>query len=308
MRFWKLAGMQSAQNRGEMIMRNKSFIVGSVVMVLVFLAGAGTAQSQMLHRGMGQQGAQAAIQENIVTLTGTVTAVNLAPGQGMPSITLQENLLGAVTLLIGPYRVLAESKFEIKPTQVLQIKAFPDPRMANAYVATEIRDDKGAVVVLRNAAGMPFNRGGAQGMRGAGAMGRGMMRGAGSMRGMHGGPGMGDCEICTNLDLKARKTLAGTVQSVEMGPGQGMPSFTLSVDGKAIVIIAGPFWALQQADFKISAGDSLSVVAYPSLRQEGSYVAAEILNASTQKSIKLRDENGIPLGMRGRGPMQGSRR
>jgi hypothetical protein len=155
---------------------------------------------------------------------------------------------------------------------------------------------------------MALNRGGAMGMRGAGGMGRGMMRGAGPMRGMHRELGMGDCAICTNLDLKARKTLAGTVQSVEMGPGLGMPSFTLSVAGKAVVIIAGPFWALQQADFKISTGDSLSVVAYPSLQQEGSYVAAEILNASTQKSITLRDENGIPLGMRGRGPMQGGRR
>ena len=225
-----------------------------------------------------------------------------------PSITLQENLLGSVTVLVGPYRVLAESKFEIKPAQVLQVKAFPDPRVANAYVATEIRDDKGAVAVLRSDAGMPLNRGGAWGMRGAGAMGRGMMRGAGPMRGMHGGPGMGDCEICTNLDIKARKTLAGIVQSVEMETGRGMPSFTLSVDGKPVVIIASPFWALQQADFKISAGDSLSVVAYPSLQQEGTFVAAEIINASTQKSLKLRDENGIPTGMRGRGPMQGGRR
>jgi hypothetical protein len=289
-------------------MRNRSFIGGSVVMILAFLAGASTAQSQMLHRGMAQQGMQAAIQEKIVTLTGTVTAVNLAPGQGMPSITLQENLLGSITVLVGPYRVLAESKFEIKPAQVLQVKAFPDPRVANAYVATEIRDDKGAVAVLRSEAGMPLNRGGAWGMRGTGAMGRGMMRSAGPMRGMHGGPGMGDCAICTNLDIKAKKTLAGIVQSVEMGSGLGMPGFTLSVAGKAVVIIASPFWALQQADFKISAGDSLSVVAYPSLQQEGCYVAAEIINATTQKSIKLRDENGIPLGMRGRGPMQGGRR
>ena len=110
-------------------MRNKSFIGGSVAMILVFLVVASTAQSQMLQRGMAQQGAQATVQENIVTLTGTVTAVNLATGQGMPSITLQENVLGSVTVLVGPTRVLAESKFEIKPAQVLQVKAFPDPRL-----------------------------------------------------------------------------------------------------------------------------------------------------------------------------------
>ena len=289
-------------------MRSRKLIGGLVVMGMALLAVAGTAQGQMLHRGMGPQGAQAPVPENIVTLTGTVTAANLAPGQGMPSVTLQENALGAVTVLLGPYRVLAESKFEIKVGQVLQIKAFADSRTAGAYVGTEIRDETGAVAVLRSASGMPLQGGGARGMRGAGAMGRGMMRGAGPMRGMGGGPGMGDCAICTKLDLKAGRTLAGTVQSVDMGPGQGMPNFTLAVDGKATVIIASPYWALQQADFKISVGDSLSVVAYPSLQQEGYYVAAEIVNASTQQSIKLRDENGLPLGSRGRGPMQGVRR
>jgi hypothetical protein len=289
-------------------MRSRLFIGGSVVMVMALLAGVGMAQGQGLHRGMGPQGAQAAVQEDIVTLTGTVTAANLAPGHGMPSITLQDNALGAVTVLVGPYRVLAESKFEIKVGQVLQVKAFVDPRTAGAYVATEIRDETGAVALLRNAAGMPLWSGGARGMRGAGAMGQGMMRGAGPMRGMGGGPGMGDCALCSKLDLKAGRTLAGNVQSVEMGTGQGMPNFTLVVDGKATVIVASPFWALEQADFKISVGDSLSVVAYPSLQHEGYYVAAEIVNASTQQSIKLRDENGLPLGVRGRGLMRGVRR
>jgi len=139
-------------------------------------------------------------------------------------------------------------------------------------------------------------------------MGRGMMRGAGPMRAMGGGPGMGDCAICTKLDLKAVRTLAGIVQNVEMGPGQGLPTFTLLVDGRATAIVASPFWALQQAGFSISVGDSLSVVAYPSLQQEGYFIAAEIVNTTTQQNIKLRDENGIPLGSRGRGPVQGVRR
>jgi len=278
-------------------MSKRLFWGGSAAMALILLAGAALAQGQGPHRGMGTQGSQVPVQENIVTLAGTVSAANLAPGQGMPSITLQDSARGAVTVLLGPYRLLAESKFEIKVGQVLQVKAFPDSRIANAYVATELRDEAGAIVVLRNTAGMPLPGGGPRGMRGAGAMGRGMMRGA--------GPGMGDCSICANLDLKAGKTLAGIVQSVDLGPGQRLPNFTILADGKATTVIASPFWALQQAGFTISAGDSLSVLAYPSLRQEGYYVAAEILNTVTQQSIKLRDENGLPFGARGRGFMHG---
>jgi hypothetical protein len=224
----------------------------------------------------------------------------------MPSVTLQDAALGAVTVYLGPYRTLADSKFEIKTGQVLQVKAFADPRTAGAYAAIELRDGSGAVAVLRNAAGMPLRGGWARGLQGA--MGRGMMRGAGPARAMAGGPGTGDCAICTRLDLKAGRTFAGIVQNVEMGPGQGLPNFTLLADGKATVIVASPFWVLQQADFTVSVGDSLAVFAYPSLQQEGYYVAAEIVNAGTKQSVKLRDENGIPLGSRGRGLMRGIRR
>jgi hypothetical protein len=73
-------------------------------------------------------------------------------------------------------------------------------------------------------------------------------------------------------------------------------------------VAAGPFWAMQQADFNLSQGDRLSVGAYPSPQHQNTWVAATIQNLTTQKSIGLRDENGQPLGMRGRGPMNGIRR
>ena len=138
------------------------------------------------------------------------------------------------------------------------------------------------------------------------------MRGGGMMRGM-GGPGgmrngMGACAACANLDLKAKATLTGTVMSVDMAPGQGFPNFTLQAGDTTYTVAAGPYWALQQADFKISQGDQLSVDAYPSLQHQNAWVAAVIRNNSTQKSIQLRDENGRPLAMRGRGPMNGIQR
>ena len=296
-------------------MRNRILAVGIVVTIVGFLGLAGMAQNQMQHRGMAQQGVQPTVIENVVTLTGKVTAVNVAPGQGMPSIAFQDATLGVVTIMVGPLRVLADSKFEFKVGQELQIKAFPDPRVTQAYVATEITDTTGAVVVLRDSSGMPhaggagMGRGMGSGMgpgamagqgSGRGAMGRGMMHGTGSMQGMQHALG---CENCAGVDLQGKKTLAGVVQSVNMSAGQGLPSFTLLAGNAAVTIMAGPFRVLEQAGFQISQGDTLSVVAYPSLQHEGAFVAAEILNVKTNTVIKLRDENGRPIGMQGRGPM-----
>ncbi len=278
-------------------------ILSGIFMVLLtgIVASSGMAQSRMQQRGVNQSTAAAGA-VNTVTLAGTVTAVNMAPGQGMPTISLQSNT-GTVTIMVGPYRLLADAQFNIQTGQTLEVKAFPDPRTPNAYVAIELKDTStGATVTLRSADGMPQS----------GRGGMGMMRGGGMMRGMGGGEGMrtamAACADCANLDLKAKTTLTGTVLAVDMAAGQGNPNFTLQVGGNSLTVMAGPFWAIQQADFKISQGDQLSVEAYPSLQHQNSWVAAAIQNLSTQKSIQLRDEYGRPLAARGRGPMNGIRR
>lgn len=247
---------------------------------------------------------------DIITLSGVVSAVNLEPGQGMPSITLGSGSI-AVTILIGPHRLLLDNKFEIKLDQFLEVKAFKDPRTGNAFVATEIKDTKsGTTLVLRNASGIPHITGGPGGMRhggpglgvqGSGAMGRGrgMVHDPGDTRGARG------CADCSNLDLSKKTTLVGTVQIVEMAAGQGYPNFTLLLaDKSTVTVVTGPFWALQQANFTIAKGDSLSVVAYPSLQHEGAYVAAEIKNEKTGQNVVLRGENGAPLMPSGRGAMR----
>jgi hypothetical protein len=281
----------------EKVMRNRLFTIGLIVLLAEVLASAGMAQTRMQQRGSGQPITQAAFNADVVTLTGRVTAVSLAPGKGMPSITLLSNA-GEVTIMIGPYRLLMDQKFEIKQNQVLEVKAFQDPRIPNAFVATELKDtNTGSTITLRSAAGMSQSgRGGMGMMRGMGGAGRGMMNRSSA------------CADCANLDLKAKTTFEGTVQDVTMAAGQGFPNFTLKVGNNAFTIATGPYWALQQADFKISKGGYLSVVAYPSLQHENVYVAAAIENLTAQKSIKLRDDNGIPLRMQGRGPMRGIRR
>jgi len=298
-------------------MRRKSFAVGSIVVLAGLLAVAALAQNGMQHQSTAQRTISHINQTDIVNLQGVVTSVNMAPGQGMPSMKL--NVGGTeMTIIIGPYRLLADSKFEITPNKEYAVKAFPDPRVANAYVATEILDvAANTSITLRDAAGMPHAGAGGMGMmngrRGMGAMSGGdptqiphAMRGMGGMRGMH---AMGDCPNCGNLDLKALTPLTGTVQSVSIEAGQGFPNFTLLAgDGKTYTIMAGPYWLLQQNGFTIAANDRLNVTAYPSLNQPGVFAAATIENPATGRIVKLRGEDGMPLVTGGRGPMHAIRK
>ncbi|MBZ5496166.1 MAG: hypothetical protein LAP85_07155 [Acidobacteriia bacterium] len=287
-------------------MRSKTFAVGSIVVIAGLLAIAGLAQNRIPHQGATAPMAHAAAQ-NVVTLAGTVTSVNMAPGRGMPSVVLHTPA-GDFTVLLGPYRLLTNNKFEIKPGDTAQVKAFQDPQTANAYVATEITVN-GSTLVLRDAGGMP-HAGGRMGMQQGGRM-MGMQHNADGtmqgMRGMHAMHGAGTCAYsAANLDLSALTVLEGAVLSVNLGAGQGMPTFVLTSGGKNLTIAACPYHALVKAGFQISAGDVMSVKAYPITNAAGSYVAAELNNLTTSKSLKLRDESGMPLGMQGDCPMKGN--
>jgi len=103
-----------------------------------------------------------------------------------------------------------------------------------------------------------------------------------------------------NIDPANRVLLEGIVESVNIGRGQGFPSFTLmQADGRKATVVASPFWALLDANFKIALGDSMSVLAYPSLRYTDTYIAAELKNLTNGTILTLRDANGVPVGGRG---------
>jgi len=275
-------------------MRKRILIVGTIVLLCGLLAMAALAQNRMQQRGAGQQAAHAsAVKTDPVLLAGTVTATNLAAGQGMPSITLGTGA-GEITILVGPYRLLMANKFEIRTGQALEVKAFQDPRFPNAYAATEIKDvATGSVVTLRDDAGMP-NRG-ARGigmMRGGGTMRGGMMRGGQGMPGGRGMHAMQDTATCTHLQAglneAAKTVLDGTVVSTNLEPGKGSPTFVLASGGTQATVYACPLHLLLQSGFKISAGDHVSVVAYAIPNEAGSFLAAELSNLTTQKILKLR--------------------
>ncbi len=289
-------------------MGHKILQVGSALVLIGLVALTGLAQNRVQHQG-GMQAAVHIAAQDLVTLTGKVSGVSMAPGQGMPSITLQTNS-GPFTIMVGPYRLLADSKLEIKPGQVLEIKAFPDPRLPDTYVAMEVKDTAtGTVAVLRDGTGMPHAAGMGMGMQGGAGM--GPMHGAGGgmgMRGaMHGGQNAGTVpHNPANVDLKSKKVLQGLVAAVNMTSGQGHPTFTLQTASGDVTVAACPYPALLQAGLSISVGDQMSVAAYPFTDTPGTYLAAEINNLTTKKSLKLRDDNGLPLNTpgSGRGPGQ----
>jgi hypothetical protein len=106
------------------------------------------------------------------------------------------------------------------------------------------------------------------------------------------------------LDLAGKMSLDGSVESVSIEPGNGMPSFVMTVGGKKTTVIVSPYWALANAGVEIKVGDQLSLLAFPALQEKDTFVAAEVKNLTSGKSVILRDDNGVPTA--GRGPRHGA--
>ena len=117
-------------------------------------------------------------------------------------------------------------------------------------------------------------------------------------------PAQGVMPSChMQLDLAGKTSVEGTVESVSMAPGQGMPSFVIITGDQKATIIASPYWILANANFEIRVGDKMSVLAFPSLQNKDTYVAADLKNLTTGKYLLLRNEDGMPAG--GFGPRHG---
>ncbi len=119
----------------------------------------------------------------------------------------------------------------------------------------------------------------------------------GGMRGTMPHPGQGMAAQCPlQVDLANKTALEGTVESVNMAPGQGMPTFVLQVGDKKATIVASPYRILANALFEIRVGDRMNVLAFPSTQTQDTFLAAELKNLTTGKTLLLRDDNGLPAG------------
>ena len=96
--------------------------------------------------------------------------------------------------------------------------------------------------------------------------------------------------------------LKGTVETVSMARGMGPAMITLRTDqGQSHTIRLGPVRFLLQKGFNLTAGDLIEVrgvtVGVPAVS-----LAIEVRNFTSQKTIRLRDDNLRPLWARGRQP------
>jgi hypothetical protein len=102
--------------------------------------------------------------EEVVILTGLVAeAQGLTPGGRFPSVKLNTG----ETIMVGPYRVLADAGFEMKQGDAILVRAFPSVRNPGAFIALSIENQtSGTSVVLRGEDGFPAAGARGQGRRG----------------------------------------------------------------------------------------------------------------------------------------------
>ncbi len=89
----------------------------------------------------------------------------------------------------------------------------------------------------------------------------------------------------------------GKIQKVQLTPGQGTPYLEVSAAGKTTKVILGSMRYLMDKDFNPKAGQEVLGRGYK-VGEDVYAILAEL--PAENKTLKLRDENGYPLWIRGR--------
>lgn len=111
-------------------------------------------------------------------------------------------------------------------------------------------------------------------------------------------------------DAKTVETVSGVVHEVaksgadERGRGVGLRA-TLETDAGTVELVLGPAWYAEQQGLRLKAGDRIEVRgSRVSLAGKPAVVVAEVKTGG--QTVKLRDEQGVPLWRGGRrGPRRG---
>ncbi|MBI4874853.1 MAG: hypothetical protein HY822_09505 [Acidobacteria bacterium] len=169
----------------------------------------------------------------VQTVTGAISAVDVAYGAQYPSITV-----GKAVIKVAPVWFFLDHDFELKAGGQVSVSAAPSTLPNDAYLYA-ISITKGqAAITLRDASGVPLwsgPRGGGFGNQEAARTGTGC------------------------IDPASIRTLSGTIDKVSMGLGIEMPTLVLKTsDGKLVTLKIGPEWVLLAADFELKAGDQIT--------------------------------------------------
>ncbi len=91
-----------------------------------------------------------------VSLEGIVESVNMGPGQGLPTFTLNRSDNTKAIIIASPFRVLLSANYKIALGDHMQVLAFPSLNYENTYVAAELKNlTNGTILTLRDATGTP---------------------------------------------------------------------------------------------------------------------------------------------------------
>lgn len=240
-----------------------------LIPVLLLGSAALVAQGPRGPQGTASQAhpASALDMSKLQSVTGNVSAVNIAYGAQYPSITVNQ-----AVIKIAPVWFLLENNFEVKAGDSVTVTAAPSTLPGDTYLyGVEITNNTTkAHIAMRNSAGIPLWSGPAAG------------------RGNPDAPRTG----ASCVDQASIASITGKIDKVTLGAGIQMPTLVLNADGKLMTFKIGPERILLEADFELNPGQTVTVkYAYETCTEE--YLALQITNTAGV-TVTLRNDDGTP--------------
>jgi hypothetical protein len=234
--------------------------------ILLIAAGAGLAVAQGPHGTGGGAGSRDGFQgsglamNQLQTVAGPVSAVNIGYGMQYPSITINK-----LQIKVAPAWYLLDKNFEIKASDNLTVIAAPSTASSDTFLyAVELTNNlTRAHIVLRDLNGAPL-----------------WTRGRGAMS-------TGDC-----TQVQSIATATGVIEQINAGVGIQMATMTVkTAEGKLLVIRLGPERLLAEADLELKTGDTVTV-KYALTSHDDELVALAITRNGV--TVVLRSDDGRP--------------
>lgn len=209
------------------------------------------------------------------TVSGKITAVQVAYGAQYPSITIEGK-----TIKIAPVWYLLENDFELAAGDEVRVLAAPSTRPddPSLHAISIAKVAANVTLAMRNEAGVPLWT--APGRAGANAMANGSMA---QNRVNHGA----GC-----VDPSTIAQAQGVIDAVSQGAGIQQPQLTLNAEGKSLTFKIGPETLILAAGLELKPGMSLTV-RYATASCTGELVALSLTGASGP-TVVLRNDDGTP--------------
>jgi len=197
------------------------------------------------------------------TITGTITAVDIAYGAQYPSITVNQ-----IAIKVAPLWFLLEQDFELQVGDSVTVVAAPCVTDSYLLAISVTNNVTSASITLRDSNGLALWSGAAGGHRTQRF--QAMAKRSG-------------------FDPPSVRTTTGTVERATFGVGIQMPTLVVkATDGTLVTMKIGPERVLLAADFELNAGEPVTATYASCLRDNW---ALQLTN-SAGVTIVLRNPDG----------------